>query len=90
MSRKAPANPATKATMTGDGLRYLNRPAGSMFGALSANSTMSCFWCGVHRPSSALASKRILGKNQKICADPCEKNPARHRVQQPDSTAPAA
>jgi hypothetical protein len=82
MSAKIPPNQGPKATMTEDGLRYVSRPAGSMFGTVSAKSSMSCFWCGVHRPPSVLASKRIFGKNQKVCANPCEKNPARQRLKQ--------
>lgn len=80
MSTKIPPNQGPRSTMTDDGLRYVNRPAGSMFGTVAAKSSMSCFWCGVHRPPSALASKRILGKNHKICAEPCDKNPSRQRL----------
>ena len=90
MTKKIPANQLPKAAMTDDGLRYVNRPAGSMFGAISAKSSMSCFWCGLHRPPSALTSKRILGKNQKVCAEACDKNPSRQRVERDTTPAGSA
>jgi hypothetical protein len=82
MANKIPPNQGPKSTMTEDGLRYVNRAVGSMYGTVSANSTMSCFWCGVHRIPSSLVTQRIFGKNHKICSDPCEKNPARQRQEQ--------
>jgi hypothetical protein len=64
----------TKTTISGDGLRYTARVPGSQFGpvALGGRLTMmSCFKCGRHKPMSALATKRILGRNEKVCAQGC-------------------
>jgi hypothetical protein len=35
-------------------------------------ASMSCFKCGMHRPRSELQSKRLLGKNQLVCAGGCK------------------
>ena len=58
-----------------DGLRYKNKPAGSPFVNKSGGfgSTMSCFKCGKHKPSSELESKKIMGRSQKICKGGCVK-----------------
>lgn len=74
MTKLAPSVPPGK--ITDDGLRYVNRPAGSMFGTISGSLSRSCYWCGTHRPPSALASQRILGKSHMVCAVTCSKNPA--------------
>lgn len=66
----------TKTTISGDGLRYTARVPGSQFGpvALGGRLTMmSCFKCGRHKPMSALVSKRILGRNEKVCAQSCRR-----------------
>jgi hypothetical protein len=36
------------------------------------SASMSCFKCGAHRPRNELKSKRLLGKNQMVCADGCK------------------
>lgn len=66
----------TETTMSGDGLRYTAKVPGSAFGpvVLGGHSTMmSCFKCGRHKPVSALVSKKILGRSQKICAQNCRR-----------------
>lgn len=66
----------TKTTISNDGLRYTAKKAGSIFGSVtlgSSSTTMSCFKCGQHRPVSELVTKKILGRNQKVCAESCQK-----------------
>lgn len=60
-----------------DGLRYKRKATGSPFGA-GVNgglhqTAMSCFKCGRHKPRSELATRRLLGRNQLVCADGCTK-----------------
>ena len=62
--------------ISSDGLRYTARKAGSPFGTPvfgSSTATMSCFKCGQHRPLSELVTKKILGRNQKVCAESCQR-----------------
>lgn len=57
-----------------NGLRYHSKASGSPFastGVFSA-ATMSCFFCGKHRPRSALKSRKLLGKTQFVCAPSCK------------------
>ena len=58
-----------------DGLRYKRKATGSPFGSGCATglhqASMSCFKCGTHRPRSELQTKRLLGKNQQVCAGGC-------------------
>ncbi|WP_298231456.1 hypothetical protein [uncultured Azohydromonas sp.] len=60
-----------------DGLRYKRKAAGSPFssggGSGMHQTTMSCFKCGTHRPRAELTTKRLLGKNQLVCAAGCNK-----------------
>ena len=60
-----------------DGLRYKRKAAGSPFSPGGSGglhmATMSCFKCGQHRPRAELATKRLLGKNQLVCAAGCKK-----------------
>lgn len=58
-----------------DGLRYKNKPTGSPFAKITGSfgSTMSCFKCGKHRPSSELDTKKFMGKSQKVCKGGCVK-----------------
>lgn len=58
-----------------NGLRYKHKQAGSPFTSTASGygSTMSCFKCGCHRPSSELESKKILGRNHKVCRGGCQK-----------------
>lgn len=68
-------NDTPKTSISNDGLRYTAKKAGSAFGSpvLGSNSaTMSCFKCGRHKPLSELVSKRILGRNEKVCAVSCK------------------
>ena len=68
-----------KTQIAEDGLRYTAKAAGSAFSkpAQSAvtGATMSCFRCGRHKPLSELVSKRILGRNEKVCAVNCRTQP---------------
>jgi hypothetical protein len=69
-------DPDTKTKISNDGLRYTAKKPGSAFGSVtlgSASTTMSCFKCGQHRPLSGLATKKILGRNQKVCAESCQR-----------------
>ena len=66
----------TKTAISGDGLRYTAKEPGSSFGPMALGGcsvTMSCFRCGRHKPVSAMVNKKILGRNQKICAARCQK-----------------
>ena len=68
-------DPDTKTTISSDGLRYAAKKPGSAFGGVtlgSASVTMSCFKCGRHKPLSELLTKKILGRNQKVCAVNCQ------------------
>ena len=64
-----------KNKMSSDGLRYTAKKPGSAFGAPvlgSSSATMSCFKCGRHKVLSELLTKKILGRNQKVCAVNCQ------------------
>jgi hypothetical protein len=64
-----------KNKMSSDGLRYTAKKPGSAFGAPvlgSSSATMSCFKCGRHKPLSELLTKKILGRNQKVCMVSCQ------------------
>jgi hypothetical protein len=63
-----------RTTIDANGLRYHSKASGSPFastGVFSA-ATMSCFFCGKHRPRSALKSRKLLGKTQFVCAPSCK------------------
>lgn len=65
----------SKSTMDADGLRYLQKPAGSPFargGTTFLMATMSCFLCGKHRPRPSLKTRTLLGKVQNVCAPSCK------------------
>ncbi|WP_084150625.1 hypothetical protein [Azohydromonas australica] len=62
----------TETRISSSGLRYTAKKPGSTFGP-GCSATMSCFWCGRHKPISAMANKKILGRNQKVCAVSCRK-----------------
>ena len=69
-------DPDSKTTISSDGLRYTAKKPGSAFGSVtlgSASTTMSCFRCGQHRPVSELVTRKILGRNQKVCAESCQR-----------------
>lgn len=69
-------DPDTKTKISNDGLRYTAKKPGSAFGSVTlggVSTTMSCFKCGQHRPISELATKKILGRNEKVCAEGCQK-----------------
>jgi hypothetical protein len=36
-------------------------------------ATMSCFLCGAHKKFDELESKKLIGKNQKVCKGGCKK-----------------
>ena len=65
----------TKTTIPRDGLRYMTKIPGSAFpctGLASTSTLMSCFKCGRHKLLSELLTKKILGRNQKVCAVNCQ------------------
>lgn len=65
------AKDETKDAIAADGLRYRAKVSGSPFGpAISA--TKSCFFCGKHRPHTALQFRRLLGKHQAVCSPSCK------------------
>jgi hypothetical protein len=72
---KKPEEGATSVVQD-DGLRYKRKSQGSPYSAGTTAgmhlASMSCFKCGVHRPRSELQSKRLLGKNQLVCAGGCK------------------
>ncbi|MCW5658700.1 MAG: hypothetical protein KIT60_13425 [Burkholderiaceae bacterium] len=61
--------PEPSTRVSADGLRYSNKTPGSPFAGVG--HTRSCFLCGAHRQSSALKSKRILGRIEMVCAPAC-------------------
>ncbi|WP_156901981.1 hypothetical protein [Azohydromonas australica] len=66
----------SETTISNDGLRYTAKIPGSGFGPvmLGGYSTMmSCLRCGCHKRVAELVSKKILGRNQKVCAVNCRK-----------------
>jgi hypothetical protein len=60
-----------KTTIAVDGLRYVSRANGSPFDA--GAGTQSCFLCGKHRARSSLKSRKLIGRNRLVCAEPCTK-----------------
>ncbi len=55
-----------------DGLRYSRgKPPGAVVLSSARPGSMSCFKCGGFRPLAELASRRILGANQKVCKERC-------------------
>jgi hypothetical protein len=68
-------NDQGKAKISSDGLRYKTKELGSAFGMLTLGNSaamMSCFKCGRHKLLTELKTRRILGRNQKICATHCQ------------------
>jgi hypothetical protein len=66
-TRMSKSEPSTR--LSEDGLRYSKKISGSPF--TGAGNTRSCFLCGVHRQSSSLKAKRILGRTEMVCAPSC-------------------
>jgi hypothetical protein len=66
-----------KNRVADDGLHYSTKSAGSMFSKPGQGSystaSMSCFRCGNHKPLEELTTKKILGRNAKVCAVDCRK-----------------
>lgn len=65
-----------KTKISSDGLRYRAKTAGSAFGSPvlgSSSTTMSCFKCGRHKLLSELVTKKLLGRNQKVCIENCQR-----------------
>jgi len=69
----AMSNPS-QTQIVADGLRYKSKTAGSPFsvGISLGSTTMSCFFCGKHRQRALLTLRRIIGKNQTVCAPSCK------------------
>lgn len=66
----------TQTTISDNGLRYTAKVPGSEFGPVvlgGASTRMSCFRCGRHKPVVELVSRKILGRNQKVCAQSCQR-----------------
>jgi len=70
---KIMSNPS-QTEILADGLRYKSKTTGSPFSpSMSLSSTtMSCFFCGKHRQRALLTLRRIIGKNQTVCAPSCK------------------
>jgi len=49
------------------GLRYKSKPGGSPFGTATANGSMSCFLCGVHKPRNQGQFRNVAGKSVLFC-----------------------
>ncbi len=68
-----------KTQIAEDGLRYTAKASGSSYTKPAqgpvTGSTMSCFRCGRHKPLAELVSKRILGRNEKVCSVNCKTQP---------------
>jgi hypothetical protein len=66
-----------KNRVSDNGLHYTAKSAGSMFSKPGqggySTATMSCFRCGAHKPIEELTTKKILGRNAKVCAVDCRK-----------------
>jgi hypothetical protein len=73
----AASTQANKTKIADDGLHYNAKAAGSMFSkprqAGYSTPTMSCFRCGAHKPLDELTTKKILGRNAKVCSVDCRK-----------------
>lgn len=67
----------TQTRIRDDGLRYVNKPSGTMFSPIKSMGigTMSCFFCGQHRGPSQRTMQKIFGKSQAVCDPLCSKNP---------------
>lgn len=66
----------TETTVSNDGLRYTAKIPGSEFGPVmlgGCSTRMSCFRCGYHKRTAELVSRKILGRNHKVCAVNCRK-----------------
>ena len=63
-----------KPRISPDGLRYKGSAPGSQFGTVTTCSTRSCYWCGVHRSVTSMASQNVCGSPTKVCQPPCSKN----------------
>ena len=59
----------TETKIDESGLRYKSKIGGSPFGGSNPTSTMSCYKCGLHKPRSLGAFKRILNQSMFICGD---------------------
>lgn len=60
-----------RTVISSDGLRYRHKTAGVQFVGGTFGGTMSCLRCGMHRPRSMLASKKIAGHVSLVCAPSC-------------------
>jgi hypothetical protein len=72
----------TETVISTDGLRYASKPPGSPFapGSSGSYSTMSCFWCGLHRGGTQRKLARIMGRARVVCDPVCGANPASKAV----------
>lgn len=66
---------APDSAIAEDGLRYKDKKAGTIFptSAAGIGNTMSCFKCGNHRGVADLETKRLLGRNERVCKGGCAK-----------------
>ncbi|MFM9881123.1 MAG: hypothetical protein ACKVOO_12025 [Burkholderiaceae bacterium] len=64
----------TKTAILADGLRYKSKVSGSPFAAAASfgGATMSCFFCGKHRPRAQMTTRKVLGKSQAVCSPSCK------------------
>lgn len=69
--------PPTETKIKDDGLRYIDKPPGSIFagsGTSLSGSLMSCFFCGTHRGSNSRLHQKVLGRSHAVCNPPCPQN----------------
>jgi hypothetical protein len=75
--RMSKSKKADGSVVSDDGLRYKAKNTGSPFipgkGIMLHGATMSCFLCGAHKKFDELESKKLIGKNQKVCKGGCKK-----------------
>jgi hypothetical protein len=72
-----------------DGLRYKSKKSGTPFGGSSAMGTMSCYKCGLHKPRSLGAFKRLLNQSMFVCGDCSPAKAWPHMSQEESLTHPS-
>lgn len=74
----------TQTRIREDGLRYVNKPTGTLFSPVKGIGigSMSCFFCGQHRGSTQRVMQKVFGKSQAVCDPICSKNPKSKKAQE--------
>jgi hypothetical protein len=62
-------NEKEKSVVSGDGLRYKTRVAGSPFDSGGHRGSMSCIKCGLHKSRALGSFRQVVGKSTFFCAE---------------------